>query len=227
MLGTVLTTMMMLVAPSHGGEGIHEVSIEGAGISVLDPSWEMFSNDGFYSKNGLRAGYGFNENLTILGGWRRGARDVSVNSGYGGYDYDEYYYYGDYSDSTDQSMSLDFVGNEFSVGAKYAIPVKSWLQPYGIIQTMGTLGRIRVGTGDEDDDRHFYSFAPGAALGGGVDVVFGRADRFFQYATYLEGGYTHMISFKFDDEAASGDGPSIGKLSLNGSYINWGVGLRF
>lgn len=209
MFVSTLLTLAALSAPASAGT--NELAFELGALGSSDRNWDLFSDGPLLSSMGLRAGYGVNDWLTVVGTWQT-ARDGSVL-------YIESY---DANEYLDQDALLSLRTNQLSLGPKFSLDLFSWLHPYATVQGLALLGTVRMDDDAQHDD-NLNQYKSSAVTGGGfaalgLDFILLREDRPIRPATYLEMGYGRTANLAFDD---------IGTLGFGGFALRWGVGARF
>jgi len=215
MLSTIIT-VMAIAAPVHAETGdtvSNELSIEAGLIQSDDPNWDIFSDTGGLSTVGVRAGYGINSWLSVVGGWHHRTHDSEMFS--------------EFSDYVELRLNAD----RFSVGAKANYELNSWIKPYATVQPMAVRGGLQIDEDGSDDyninEYQFSDWSFGGLAALGVDVIPADPRNFLNLSAHLEAGYGLLQPLSFENSDVGNTAVSIGDLDFNGFYVQGGVGIRF
>ena len=228
-----MLTILAFTSAALASEARHEVSVSFGNLQSNDPAWGIVG--GKESPNGgIRAGYGVNPWLTVIGSWELSRISNDHAASY--YDYE--YGYEDVGHGSSGAPGQAVSGGVFSelsihhlsVGAKYSHAFLPWLVPYATTQGVVHVGGLRVSDNLDRDEATINIDSSGVGFGGivsgGIELRSKPYAGSFSLAAHLEFGYalSSNMNFSFDSEGSSAD---IGSLGYNGPTISAGVGLRF
>lgn len=225
-MNTLLATL--LSGSGTQFEYTYSLAAEVGAVAQADADWDIASN---WQANttGLRLGYQLNDNLDILGSVHWGTQGNGSNYGY--------YYYEDYDDSHNSSMSgyeIQVSETLIHLGPKMSWNINSWLAPYATAQGLVIHNRLQMSDSasfDEDSktliDDSGLAFGATGALGLEIRTrpIAKKAQLFF----YGETGASAATAINFALQSAGADEGdiNIGDLRYGGSYFRVGAGTKF
>ncbi len=219
------SALLLLVASSSAAAAPqNELSIHLSTLGTPDADYDMFSENANLTSVSLRGGWGFHENISLIGDLSR-SRSVSDVYAYGSEDWEEVLIFR--SGLTTYQLGL---------GLKGRIPIANlpWLAGYAVGQGVAMTSTVRLDDEPDQEDNpnelQYRAMAPGFRVAGGVELLPLRVGFEGRLFTNLEVGYGLVGALNYRDaeaETVGEDTALIGDLKFRGVYFAWGMGWRF
>ena len=224
--------ILAFTSAALASEARHEVSVSFGNLNSNDPAWRIL--DGQQTpKGGIRAGYGLNPWLTLIGSWEMSRISNDHLASFYDYEYNDSVH-GATPESDGQAVSGGVFSSlsvhHLSFGTKYSHAFLPWLVPYATTQATVHVGSLSVSDNLDREEAEIAIDSSGIGFGGvvsgGLELRSKPYAGAFSFAAHLEFGYalSSNMNFSIESEDSSAD---IGSLGYNGPTVSAGLGLRF
>ena len=221
---TTVLLPLLLAASNVTHAQDHEVSLNVGTIGTHDANWEKVHYASTVPGAGITIGTRMSGDMNLLLSAHTGTvgSRVFVET-----DNEEEWIAWD-----DPSFSIAATIDQYAVGARWRLQWTPRLTSSFTGSVVAAHGRLRM---DEDIDLNgsevelkYVSLVPGLSAGTGIEYTpFQSLDNAVLFHLGVEGGYTYMLPFNFQDNESSSKPLEIGKLGMNGAFIRWSIGARF
>ena len=225
-----ITLFGMFLGSEMANAQSFEASVGTAVVGTSDVDLEYLSHASVVPASGIDIGFKVTNSLNVLAGFSAGTVGSTVFSD-GGTDHaviyeDEDYYYSD----EEEAFEIASTVRQAQMGVRYRLDLTPRFTVTATGQALLAHANLHM---DEDIEMEgseaavkYTDLAPGGRLAVGLEwapIKVGET----RINVGMEGGYSHLLAFQFNETDASKNPISVGKIQINGQFLRWYIGTRF